>query len=70
MQVHKLRAKADGLAPVGAYFATIAAKLEEMSAHEAARRDELEEEDRALEAVYRKRSRTPAVQETEPHAMM
>lgn len=57
MQVQKLRvAASNGLVPAGAYFAEIAAKLEEMNAREAALRDELDEEDRALEAMYRKRS--------------
>lgn len=69
MQVTKLRAKANGLIPAGAYFADIAVKLEEMNAREAALREELDEEDRALEAMYRKRSaaRSAPVQQ---HAMM
>lgn len=53
MQVQKLRLKASGLVPAGAYFADIAARLEDMNAREAALREELEEEDRALEALYR-----------------
>jgi len=56
MQVQKLRLKASGLVPPGAYFADIAARLENMNAREAALREELEEEDRALEALYRDRS--------------
>ncbi len=56
MQVQKLRVKANGLVPAGAYFAVIAGKLEEINAREAALRDELDEEDRALERTYRKRS--------------
>ncbi len=56
MQVQKLRVQANGLVPAGAYFAAIAGKLEEINAREAALRDELDEEDRALEATYRQRS--------------
>lgn len=56
MQVTKLRANADGLVPAGAYFADIAAKLKNMNMREAARREALDEEDRELEAIYRKRS--------------
>lgn len=56
MQVQKLRVKASGLVPAGAYFADIAARLEDMNARDAALREELEEEDRALEALYRKNS--------------
>ncbi len=56
MQVQKLRVKANGLVPAGAYFAAIAANLEEMNAREAALRDELDDEDRELEALYRVRS--------------
>lgn len=70
MQVEKLRVKASGLVPAGAYFANIAAKLEEMNACEAALREELEEEDRALEAMYRKRSAARVNAPAEPHAMM
>jgi hypothetical protein len=54
MQVQKLRTQ--GLVPAGAYFADIAARLEELNAQEAARRAELDAEDRALEALYRRRS--------------
>jgi len=53
MQVTKLRATANGLVPAGAHFADIAAKLEEMNALDAARREELDEEDRAPEAMSR-----------------
>jgi hypothetical protein len=52
MHVQKLRGSADGLVPAGAYFAEIAAKLEEMNAREAALQDELDEEDRTVEAKY------------------
>jgi hypothetical protein len=70
MQVQKLRVMAQGFTPAGAYFAEIAAKLEEMNARDAALRDELEEEDRALEAMYRKRSAARTLPSLEQHAMM
>jgi hypothetical protein len=70
MQVQKLRAKASGMVPAGAYFADIAAKLEDMNAREAALRDELDEEDRALEAAYRRRSAARTTQPAEQYAMM
>jgi hypothetical protein len=70
MQVQKLRAKANGLVPAGAYFADIAARLEDMNAREAALRDELDDEDRALEAAYRKRSATRMTRPVEQHTMM
>lgn len=70
MQVQKLRVKADGLVPAGAYFANIAAKFEEMNAREAAIQEELNEEDRALEAMYRKRSAARIAVPAERHAMM
>ena len=70
MQVQKLRVNASGLIPAGAYFADIAAKLEEMNAREATLREELDEEDRALEAMYRKRSAARFNVSSEPHAMM
>jgi hypothetical protein len=69
MQATKLRAKANGLVPAGAYFADIAAKLEEMNARAASRRAELDEEDRALEVLYRGRSATRITSIPE-HAMM
>jgi hypothetical protein len=56
MQVQKFRGSADGLVPAGAYFAQLTAKLEDMNAREAALRDERDEEDRALEEIYRRRS--------------
>jgi hypothetical protein len=70
MQVHKLRVSTNGLIPAGAYFADIAAKLEDMNAREAKLRDELDEEDRALEAKYRKRQAARAPSHGEHHAMM
>lgn len=70
MQAHKLRASADGLVPAGAYFAEIAAKLEDMNAREAALREELDDEDRALETVYRKHSVGRAVRASEHNALM
>lgn len=58
MQVQKLRGAADvnGLVPAGTFFAQLATKLEEANFQEALRQAELDEEDRALEATYRKRS--------------
>lgn len=71
MQVQKLRGSANGLVPAGTYFAQLAAKLEEANFQEALRAAELEEEDRALEATYRKRSTARApFAEREQHAMM
>ena len=66
MQVQKVRVMAGGLVPAGAYLATIAVKLEEINAREAALRDELDEEDRELEALYRVRSGA----RVEQHALM
>lgn len=73
MQVQKLRGAADanGLIPAGAFFAQLAAKLEEANFQEALRAAELEEEDRALEATYRKRSAARTHQPaSEHHAFM
>ena len=58
MQVQKFRdvANANGLIPAGTFFAQLAAKLEDANRESALREAELEEEDRALEATYRKRS--------------
>jgi hypothetical protein len=73
MQVQKLRAKMDGLVPAGAYFADIAAKLEQVNAREAALREKLDKEDRALEARYRRQpgTRAPAASGyVEPAALM
>ncbi len=73
MQVQKFRdvANANGLIPAGTFFAQLAAKLEDANVQETLRQAELDEEDRALEASYRKRSasrsyRTPA----ENHVVM
>lgn len=73
MQVTKLRgaANANGLVPAGQFFAQLAAKLEEANFETALREAELEEEDRALEATYRKRSAARAYYaSSEQHAMM
>jgi hypothetical protein len=70
MQVQKLHVKANGLVPAGAYFANIAAKLEEMNVREAAIQEDLNEEDRALEAMYRKRPAARFTPPVERHAMM
>ncbi|MGD9979171.1 MAG: hypothetical protein AB7H66_10960 [Hyphomonadaceae bacterium] len=70
MQVQKLRAPGNGLVPAGAYFAEIAAKLEDMNARAAALQQHLDEEDRALEALYRPRSAARSVGRDEQHAMM
>ncbi|MEZ5959699.1 MAG: hypothetical protein R3C30_04630 [Hyphomonadaceae bacterium] len=73
MQVTKLRgtANANGLVPAGQFFAQLAAKLEEANFEAALREAELEEEDRALEATYRKRSAARgAYAEHEQYAMM
>lgn len=70
MQVRKLRAKTDGLVPAGAYFADIAAKLEELNARDAALRAQFDAEDRALEAMYRKRAAARVAPRVERHAMM
>lgn len=73
MQVTKIRgtANANGLVPAGQFFAQLAAKLEEANFETALRVAQLEEEDLALEATYRKRS-AARVQCTERkhHAMM
>ena len=74
MQVQKLRgsANANGLVPAGQFFAQLAAKLEEANFETALREAQLEEEDRALEVTYRKRSaaRTQHSGASEHHAMM
>lgn len=54
MQVTKLRASVDGLVPAGAYFANLSRKLKDANARESALRDELDQEDRDLEAQYRR----------------
>ncbi|MBX3428088.1 MAG: hypothetical protein KF779_00745 [Hyphomonadaceae bacterium] len=58
MQVTKLRdaAGANGLVPAGQFFAHLAAKLEEANFATALLEAQLDEEDRALEATYRRRS--------------
>jgi hypothetical protein len=54
MQVAKLRIAGDsGLVPAGAYFKRLAADLREANAREAELREELDAEDRELEALYR-----------------
>lgn len=73
MQVAKLRGatNAHGLVPAGQFFAHLAAKLEEVNFATALREAQLEEEDRALEAAYRKHSASRgAYVEREQHAMM
>ncbi|MCX7359865.1 MAG: hypothetical protein NT015_17215 [Alphaproteobacteria bacterium] len=73
MQVQKLRGAADanGLIPAGTFFAQLAAKLEDANFQNALREAELEEEDRTLEATYRKRSAARAqFTEREHHAVM
>jgi hypothetical protein len=61
MQVTKLRlADESGLVPAGAYFKRLAAELEESNTTEAARRKELDAEDRLLEARYRRASASRA----------
>lgn len=57
MQITKLRRSEDaGLVPAGAYFKRLATGLRKANATEAARQDDLDAEDRALEAIYRRRS--------------
>ena len=74
MQVTKIRgtANANGLVPAGQFFAQLAAKLEEANFEAALREAQLEEEDRALEATYRRHSaaRTHYPSASEHHAMM
>jgi hypothetical protein len=70
MQVQKLRVRANGLVAAGAYFAEIAARLEEMNAREAALRHELDEEDRGLEAMYRQHSPARAPCSAEQQALL
>lgn len=55
MHIQKLRAR-NGLVPAGAYFAHLAQALEDAHAREAAVQDALDEEDRRLEARYRRAS--------------
>lgn len=58
MQVQKLRGAADknGLIPAAKFFAQLAAKLEVANVREATRHAELDDEDRRLEARYRRAS--------------
>jgi hypothetical protein len=70
VQVHKLRASAHGLVPAGAYFTDIAMRLEQMNARDASRRDELDDEDRALESRYRKRYAARATRRAEERPLM
>lgn len=72
MQVQKLRRAADanGLIPAGAFFAQLAAKLEDANVQEAMFQAELDEEDRVLEETYRKRSAARIAPADEHHAMM
>jgi hypothetical protein len=70
MQVTKLRGTANGLVPAGTFFAQLAAKLEEANFENALREAELEEEDRALEATYRKRSAARTHSVSEQYAMI
>ena len=57
MQVAKLRIVPDsGLKPAGFYFKQLASELRGANEREAALRDELEEEDRELETLYRRAS--------------
>lgn len=58
MRVEKLRGAADdsGLVPAGQYFAKLARGLEQANVREAARRAQLDQEDRRLEARYRRAS--------------
>jgi hypothetical protein len=57
MQITKLRSSEDaGLVPAGAYFKRLSADLQKGNADEAAGQDELDAEDRVLEAIYRRRS--------------
>ena len=73
MQVQKFHGAAgvNGLIPAGQFFAQLAAKLDDANVREAVRQAELDEEDRALEATYRKRSASRTYRApSEPHAMM
>ena len=70
MQVTKLRGTANGLVPAGTFFAQLAAKLEEANFENTLREAELEEEDRALEATYRKRVAAGTNSVIEQHAMI
>lgn len=57
MRITKLRCGAeDSFTPVGAYFERLAGELAEANAEAAARQDALDDEDRRLEARYRRAS--------------
>ena len=58
MQVTKLRAQAhaNGLVPAGHYFQRLSSTLRASNAREAALREQLDAEDRELEALYRRSS--------------
>lgn len=70
MQVTKLLACADahGLVPAGAYFTNLSRKLSDANARENVMRERLDQEDRDLEAQYRRRS--AARSNTPAHAAM
>jgi hypothetical protein len=55
MQVTKFR-RQPGLVPVGRHFATLSRDLRDANAREAERQALLDQEDRDLEALYRRRS--------------
>ncbi len=58
MRVEKFRGAADdnGLVPAGQYFAMLARGLEQANVRQSARQAQLDEEDRRLEARYRRAS--------------
>lgn len=58
MNATKLRIAQDetGLVPVGSYFKVLARDLRNANAREAALQAKLDQEDRDLEALYRRRS--------------
>jgi len=57
MRITKLRCGAeDSFTPMGAYFQRLAGKLAEANTEAAARQDALDDEDRRLEARYRRAS--------------
>lgn len=56
MHVSKLRIEGNGLVPAGRYFARLAQSLEDANDRDAERRERLDNEDRRLEARYRRAS--------------
>lgn len=58
MQVQKFRVQPDanGLVPAGHYFQRVSGALRDSNARDAARREQLDAEDRDLEARYRRAS--------------